>query len=227
MVMAKEFKKNLMHKTRRELVDYVFRGEDPNKKFGYEKTESKVKREIGEKWEDEFYQYEQKEGFVLKTGKNHEAFQSAREFLREKENCLNHSCKKEQYGSTDKILISQSGFCVDCNVEMDSEAQKLGVFEEYKNFRLFRRAIASAKEARAMIEDGIRELKPHYEQVLEDGRIEIWHLPKPMDEMKADMELEIANIDKGLVELEEDIVIYENKFREIDNPILNKIFDAR
>lgn len=225
--MAKEFKKNLMHKTRRELVDFVFRGEDPTKKFGYDKIETKVKRAVGEKWEDENYQYEQKEGFVLKTGKNHEAFQSARQFLWEKEKCLNHNCTKEKYGSNDKMLISQSGFCIDCNLEMDSEAEKLGVFEEYKNFRLFRRAIARAVEARSMILDGIKELKPHYEQVLEDGRIEIWHLPKPMDEMKAEMELEIANIDKGLLELEEDIVIYEDVLKKLDNPIINRIFDAR
>jgi len=62
---------------------------------------------------------------------------------------------------------------------------------------------------------------------LEDGRIEIWHLPKPMDEMKADMELEIQNIEKGLKELEEDIVIYESKLKNLDNPILNRLFDAR
>lgn len=223
----KEFRKDLMHKTRRELVDFVFRGEDPSRAFGYEKSNPHIKREIGEKWEDEYHQYEQKEGFVLKTGKNHEAFQSIREFLREKEECSNKECSKEKYGPNDKLLIKQSGFCIDCNIEMDSEATKLGVFEDYKNFRLFKRAIAQATEARKQIEDGIRELKPHYEQVLEDGRIEIWHLPKPVDEMKADMELEIANIDKGLIELEEDIVIYENKLKELNNPILNRIFDAR
>lgn len=223
----KEFKKNLMHKTRRELVDFVFRGEDPSKSFGYEKSNPHIKREIGDKWEDEYYQYEQKEGFVLKTGKNHEAFQSAREFLREKENCSNHSCQKQVYGPNDKILIKESGYCIDCNVEMDSEANKLEIFEEYKNFRLFRRAIAKASEARKQIEDGIKELRPYYEQVLEDGKIEVWHLPKPMDEMKADMELEIANIDKGLKELEEDIVIYETKLKDLDNPILNRLFDAR
>lgn len=223
----KEFKKNLMHKTRRELVDFVFRGEDPSKSFGYEKSNPHIKREIGDKWEDEYYQYEQKEGFVLKTGKNHEAFQSAREFLRDKENCSNPSCQKQVYGGNDKILIKESGYCVDCNVEMDSEADRLEIFEEYKNFRLFRRAIAKASEARKQIEDGIKELRPYYEQVLEDGRIEVWHLPKPMDEMKADMELEIANIDKGLKELEEDIVIYETKLKDLDSPILNRLFDAR
>jgi hypothetical protein len=225
--MAKEFKKNLMHKTRRELVDFVFRGEDPSKSFGYEKENPYVKREIGEKWEDEYYQYEQKEGFVLKTGKNHEAFQSARDFLKEREECANPNCEKEKYGQNDKLLISQTGFCIDCNIQMDSEAKKLNVFEEYKNFRIFKRAIAMATEAKTQIEDGIKELKPHYEHVLENGHIEIWHLPKPMDEMKADMEEEIVNIDTGLKELEEDIVIYEDTLKKLDNPIINRLFDAR
>jgi hypothetical protein len=222
--MAKEFKKSLMHKTRRELVDFVFRGEDPSKAFGYEKSNPHIKREVGEVWEDDIYRYEQKEGFVLKTGKNHEAFQSAREFLREKDTCKNPDCKKQKYGPNDKVLIRESGYCVDCNVEVDVEAEKLGVFEEYKKFRLFRRAIAMATEARIQIESGIKELKPQYEYILENGETEIWHLPKPMDEMKADMELEISNIDKGLAELEEDIVIYDTKLRELDNPIINRIF---
>jgi hypothetical protein len=222
--MAKEFRKDLMHKTRRELVDFVFRGEDPSKAFGYEKSNPHIKREIGEVWEDDVYRYEQKEGFVLKTGKNHEAFQSAREFLREKDNCKNPDCSKEKYGPNDKILIKQSGFCIDCNVEIDAEATKLGVFEEYKNYRVFGRAIAKAKEAREQIQSGIKELKPQYEYILENGQTETWHLPKPIDEMKADMELEIANIDKGLLELEEDIVIYDTKLRELNNPIINRIF---
>lgn len=222
--MAKEFKKSLMHKTRRELVDFVFRGEDPSKAFGYEKSNPHIKREVGEVWEDDVYRYEQKEGFVLKTGKNHDAFQSAREFLREKDSCKNPDCKKQKYGPNDKVLIKESGYCVDCNIEIDVEAERLGVYEEYKNFRLFRRAIAMATEARTQIESGIKELKPQYEYILENGQTEIWHLPKPMDEMKADMELEISNIDKGLVELEEDIVIYDTKLRELNNPIINRIF---
>jgi len=222
--MAKEFRKDLMHKTRRELVDFVFRGEDPSKAFGYEKSNPHIKREVGEVWEDDIYRYEQKEGFVLKTGKNHEAFQSAREFLREKDNCKNPECSKQKYGPNDKILIKESGFCIDCNIEMDTEAEKLNIHDDYKNYRLFGRAIDMAKEAKTQIEDGIKELKPHYEQVLEDGRIEIWHLPKPIDEMKAEMEEEIANIEKGLSELEEDIVIYEERVRGVDNPILNRLF---
>lgn len=222
--MAKEFKKDLMHKTRRELVDFVFRGEAPTKGFGYEKLNIHTKREVGEIWEDEVYKYEQKEGFVLKTGKNHDAFQSAREFLREMDICKNVSCSKQKYGPNDKILIKQSGFCIDCNVEIDSEAVKLGVFEEYKNYRVFGRAISKAKEAKEQIQSGIKELKPYYEYVLENGKTEIWHLPKPMDEMKADMELEISNIDKGLLELEEDIIIYEDILRKLDNPIINKLF---
>ena len=41
------------------------------------------------------------------------------------------------------------------------------------------------------------------------------------------MELEIQNIEKGLAELEEDIVMYEAKLKDLDNPILNRLFNAR
>ena len=36
----------------------------------------------------------------------------------------------------------------------------------------------------------------------------------------------MADIDKGLLELEEDIVIYDKKLRELNNPIINRIFNA-
>jgi len=223
----KEFRKDLMHKSRKELVDYVFRGEAPSKTFGYQKISPNIKRKVGEKWEDENSKYEQKEGYILKTGKNHEVFQEIRNFLKKYDECSNPKCTKLTYGHNDKLLIKQSGYCIDCNLEMDLEAQKLKIFEEYKNFRLFKRAISKAHEAKIQIQDGIKDLKPHYERVLEDGSIEVWHLPKSMDEMKDDMELEIKNIDKGLKELEEDIVIYETKLKSFNNPILNKLFDAR
>ena len=107
--------------------------------------------------------------------------------------------------------------------------QQLGALEMRKS-KLIAEVEASEKKAQALLSDakarmGLGEDKPW--QILEDGRIEIWHLPKPMDEMKAAMEAEIANIDNGLLELEEDIVVYEAKLKELNNPIINRIFDAR
>ena len=71
--MGKEFKKKYMHPTRRKLVDMVETGKyDKNTTIGY--TKSKEVRNIGDVWEDEHNKYEQKDGYILKTGKNSDSF---------------------------------------------------------------------------------------------------------------------------------------------------------
>ena len=90
--MGKEFKKKYMHPTRRKLVDMVETGKyDKNTTIGY--TKSKEVRNIGDVWEDEHNKYEQKDGYILKTGKNSDAFQEIRNYLQEKSNCKNSECK--------------------------------------------------------------------------------------------------------------------------------------
>ena len=71
--MGKEFKKKYMHPTRRKLVDMVQTGKyDKNTTVGY--TKAKETHNVGDKWEDDTHKYEKKEGYTVKTGKNHEAF---------------------------------------------------------------------------------------------------------------------------------------------------------
>ena len=90
--MGKEFKKKYMHPTRRKLVDMVETGKyDKNTTIGY--TKAKEVRNIGDVWEDKHNKYEQKDGYILKTGKNSEAFQEIRNYLQEKSNCKNSECK--------------------------------------------------------------------------------------------------------------------------------------
>ena len=91
---------------------------------------------------------------------------------------------------------------------------------------MFRKAIAIAKDAKTQIQQGIKDLRPYYEVVQENGTMQRWDLPKPMDEMRKEMEDEIANIDNGLKELEEDVVIYEAKLKEANNPHLNKLMNG-
>ena len=91
---------------------------------------------------------------------------------------------------------------------------------------MFAKAIGIAKDAKQQIQQGIKELKPFYENVYENGMIEKWHLPKPMEEMQKDMENEIENIDKGLQELEEDIVLHEKRLRDANNVQINKLMNG-
>ena len=86
--MGKEFKKKYMHPTRRKLVDMVETGTyDKNTTVGY--TKKQEIRNIGDVWEDEHNRYEKKEGYILKTGKNSEALQEIRDFIKEKSTCKN------------------------------------------------------------------------------------------------------------------------------------------
>ena len=102
--MGKEFKKKYMHPTRRKLVDMVETGKyDKNTTIGY--TKAKEVRNIGDVWEDKHNKYEQKDGYILKTGKNSEAFQEIRNYLQEKSNCKNSECKTIKTPKTqDKII---------------------------------------------------------------------------------------------------------------------------
>ena len=104
--MGKEFKKKYMHPTRRKLLDMVHTGEyDKNATIGYEgKTEI---RNVGDVWEDEHHKYEKKDGFIVKTGKNHEQIQEIRKYLEEKSKCKIYPNKT--YTAKDKQLIQKTG----------------------------------------------------------------------------------------------------------------------
>ena len=220
-----EEKNKFIHSSRKKIIDTIYGREDNTKgTFGYEAA--KEKRNVGDVWEDEYWRYEQKDGYISKTGKNHEVYQEIRDYLKSKSECQNSECEKQKFGPTDKALISQTGFCVDCLITMESEVKRIGLWEEYEKWRMFAKAIGIAKDAKQQIQQGIKELKPFYENVYENGMIEKWHLPKPMEEMQKDMENEIENIDKGLQELEEDIVLHEKRLREANNVQINKLMNG-
>jgi hypothetical protein len=48
------------------------------------------------------------------------------------------------------------------------------------------------------LKHSLTELKPYYEFVNEDGTIEKWSLPKPIDKMKAEMQEMIDNGEKEI-----------------------------
>lgn len=218
-------KNKYIHSSRKKVIDTVFGREDNTRKnFGYEAAT--VRRKVGDVWEDEFWRYEQMDGFVSKTGKNHEVYQEIRKYIRSLEECQNTECVKQKFGPTDKALIKQTGFCVDCLVIIEEEIKRLDIWEVYEKWRMFRKAIDIGKDSIAQITQGIKDLKPYYEQILEDGRIERWDLPKPMDEMRKEMEEEIEKIQSGIKELQEDIVIYDEKLKGIDNPLVQKLFNG-
>tara|TARA_Y100000389_G_scaffold166244_1_gene170856 strand:+ start:257 stop:913 length:657 start_codon:yes stop_codon:yes gene_type:complete len=197
--MGKEFNKKYMHPTRRKLVDMVETGEyDKNTTVGYTKTEKS--RNVGDKWEDDNHKFEKKEGYTLKTGKNHEAFQKIREYLKEKNNCKNATCKTVKKTDNDIRFIQNGGFCMTCTAEKETVLRVEGLFVPYQNYKVWTKMIVYGKQRLEELKHSLTEVKEEYEYVNEDGTVEKWNLPKSIDEVKSEIQ---EMIDIGNKELEE------------------------
>jgi hypothetical protein len=208
--MSKEFQRKYMHPTRRKLVDMVQTGEyDKNTTIGW--TKSEENHNVGDIWEDEFYKYEKKEGYTIKTGKNHEALQEIRNYLNLKKECSNPSCKKHKKTKNDEKLIQKTSYCINCLAEIEHNFRGAGIWKEYEEFRIYTRMIVEGKIKLEELKQSINEIKPYYEFINEDGSVEKWSLPKPVDEVKTEIQ---EMIDNGEIELKE-IVQKRNEAFEV------------
>jgi len=197
--MGKEFKKKYMHPTRRKLVDMVETGTyDKNTTVGY--TKKQETRNIGDVWEDEHNRYEKKDGYILKTGKNSEALQEIRDFIKEKSTCKNSECKTIKKTAKDIKVIQQNGFCINCTIDREHELRANGLFQEYQNYKVWTRMIVYGKQKLEELKQSLLDVKEEYEYVNEDGTVEKWKLPKSTDEVKSDIQ---NMIDIGTIEIKE------------------------
>jgi hypothetical protein len=200
--MGKEFKKKYMHPTRRKLLDMVHTGEyDKNATVGYEgKTEI---RNVGDVWEDEHHKYEKKDGFIVKTGKNHKQIQEIRKYLEEKSKCKIYPNK--QYTDKDKKLIEKTGYCLDALVEIEHEIKTNGLFKEYSDYKVFTRMLIFGKAKLDELKHSLDELKEEYQMIGSDGKVtESWKLPKPIEEVRADINEMIESGEKEINQLEKE-----------------------
>jgi hypothetical protein len=201
--MGKEFKKKYMHPTRRKLVDMVETGEyDKNTTVGYTKKEES--RKVGDVWEDKHNKYEKKEGYVLKTGKNSEAFQEIRKYLEEQSKCNSSDCKTIKKSDKDLKFIKNGGFCMNCTIDREHEIKTAGLWQEYNDYKVWTRMIVYGKTKLEAYKQSIGELKEEYEMVGSDGKItETWKLPKSIEETKKDIQELISFGEGEIKELEE------------------------
>ena len=215
--MGKEFKKKYMHPTRRKLVDMVKTGKyDKNTTVGY--TKAKETHNVGDKWEDENHKYEKKEGYTIKTGKNHEAFQKIRKYLQEKNKCQNSTCKTIKKTDNDIRFIQNGGFCMNCTTERETILRVEGVFGYYQNYKVWTKMIVYGKQKLEQLKHSLTEVKEEYEYVNEDGTVEKWKLPKSVDEVKSEIQ---EMIDIGTKEIEE----LENKRNEVFDELKKKNYE--
>ena len=214
--MGKEFNKKYMHPTRRKLVDMIHTGQyDKNTTIGYDKVEQT--RKVGDVWEDEHHRYEKKEGFIVKTGKNSEAFQEIRKYIEEKSKCKNSECETIKITKKDKKFIEKGGYCMECTIDREHQIKTAGVWEEYQNYKVWTRMIIFGKTKLESYEQSLSELKEEYEMMGSDGKItETWRLPKPIEEVRKEIRELIDYGQKEIEELEEKRNLAFEKLRDVN-----------
>ena len=177
-------------------------------------TKDSVTRKLGDVWEDNDHKYEQKEGYILKTSKNSDAYQEIRDYVKETTSCKNPDCKRVKMNDVDKKLIKRTSYCVDCLVEREHKIRVAGLWVDYQNHQMWTRTIVNGKIRLDQLRQALVELKQTYEYPNEDGSMEKWTMPNSVDEVKNDINDMIERGTKEIEELDEKRLEAFNKIKE-------------
>ena len=198
--MAKEFNKKFMHPTRRKLVDMVLTGGEYQKETqisfsGADKK--KIKREVGDKWtDDNGKSYEQLEAGKIETSELGDTMAEVRAYLDKLNTCKSDSCKTIKVGRVDKKLISKTGYCLHCLTLKEAQIKYDGVWEAYETYKLTSNMIDHGTDVLAQFNQAYNDAKQEYEYVNENGTTEKWTMERPVEELKAEILLEITNVEE-------------------------------
>jgi hypothetical protein len=197
--MAKEFNKKFMHPTRRKLVDMVLTGGEyeKNTQISFSGADKqKVKRGVGEKWTDETGKsWEQLEAGKVQTSELGDTMQEVRAYLDKLNSCKSDNCKTIKIGRVDKKLISKTGYCLHCLKIREAKIEFDGLWKEYEDYKIYSNMISYGNDIVAQFKQAYRDAKQTYEVVQEDGKIETWSMERDVEELKAEILLEIVKFE--------------------------------
>ncbi|WWT39298.1 hypothetical protein [Microcystis phage Mel-JY01] len=150
--------------------------ESQNKlQVGYD-GEKKIseKREIGDRWfDDDGVEYEQKDGFVVKLGKQWQ--QELREYLNNFPNCPKEKCTCEFPKRIDEKMKKIHGKCFDCVLKFESDLRKQKKFDEYEKEKILSNAkswLIEAERDKNLIAEEMSKM-----EFTNDFGIEKWNVP--------------------------------------------------
>jgi len=197
--MAKEFNKKFMHPTRRKLVDMVMHGAEYEKEsfISFSGADKEIiKRKVGEKWtDDDGKTWEQLEAGKVQTSELGDIMADARAYLDKLNTCKSDNCKTIKIGRVDKKLISKTGYCLHCLTLREAEIKYDGLWEAYENYKIYSNMISYGKDIVSQFKQAYRDAKQTYEVVQEDGKIETWSMERDVEELKAEILLEIVKFE--------------------------------
>jgi len=191
-----------MHPTRRKLVDMVLHGAEYEKDSfisfsGADKE--KVQREVGDKWTDnDGRSWEQLDAGKIETSELGDTMAEVRAYLDKLNTCKSDNCNTIKIGRVDKKLISKTGYCLHCLSIRETKIKADGLWEAYEDYKIFSNMIAYGNDALAQFKQAYRDAKQTYEVVQEDGKIETWSMERDVEELKAEILLEIIKFESEI-----------------------------
>jgi hypothetical protein len=203
--MAKEFNKKFMHPTRRKLVDMVMHGAEYEKEsfISFSGADKEIiKRKVGEKWTDvDGRSWEQLEAGKIETSELGDIMAETRAYLDKLNTCKSDNCKTIKIGRVDKKLISKTGYCLHCLSLREAQIKYDGLWKEYEDYKIYSNMIAHGKDVIAQFQQAYNDAKQTYEVVQEDGKIETWSMERDVNELKAEIMMDIVNFEKEIEEV--------------------------
>ena len=197
--MAKEFNKKFMHPTRRKLVDMVMHGAEYEKEsfISFSGADKEIiKRKVGEKWtDDDGKSWEQLEAGKVQTSELGDIMAETRAYLDKLNSCKADDCNTIKIGRIDKKLISKTGYCSTCLAKRETKIKLDGLWNSYEDYKIFSNMIAYGNDVLAQFKQAYRDAKQTYEVVQEDGKIETWSMERDVEELKAEILLEIVKFE--------------------------------
>ena len=197
--MAREFNKKFMHPTRKKLVDMVLTGGEYQKETqisfaGADKK--KIKRKVGERWtDDNGKSWEQHAAGKIEVSELGDIMAETRAYLDKLNSCKAEDCKTIKIGRVDKKLISKTGYCLHCLTLREAQIKYDGLWEAYEDYKIYSNMIAHGNDIVAQFKQAYRDAKQTYEVVQEDGKIETWSMERDVEELKAEILLEIVKFE--------------------------------
>ena len=200
--MAKEFNKKFMHPTRRKLVDMVMHGAEYEKEsfISFSGADKEIiKRKVGEKWTDKNDKsWEQLEAGKVQTSELGDTMAEVRAYLDKLNTCKSDNCKTIKIGRVDKKIISKTGYCLHCLTLREAQIKYDGLWKEYEDYKIYSNMIAHGKDVIAQFQQAYNDTKQTYEVIQEDGKIETWSMERDVNELKAEIMMDIVNFEKEI-----------------------------
>lgn len=130
-----------------------------NKTHGFSESKKNTKtHRVGEIWQETdlksgiTYQFEQKDGYVMKTKFGSETLQSTRDDLATFLKCPKETCTCKSPNRLDLKMKRIHDMCFDCVIEMENDLRIEGKFDEYAKERMKMNALEWIKRAEQDIE---------------------------------------------------------------------------